>query len=122
MVGAGAIPKRGAQVPRLPASSRRGQRGSAGLVKSKRGTAGREQGELQQQRRRWQEQEHLWGEGRTPRPHAEIDLVVEELGRLEVTAQAGSRAAQKLSRGGAAADAKRAALAPVCRGGRAGPA
>jgi len=46
-----------------------------------------EQGELQQQRRRWQEQKHLWGEGRTPRPHAEIDLVVEELSRLEVTAQ-----------------------------------
>lgn len=40
-----------------------------------------------QEQRRWQEQEQLWGEGRAPRPHGEIDLVVEELNRQAVTAR-----------------------------------
>ncbi|HPU01710.1 MAG: hypothetical protein GX890_05045 [Firmicutes bacterium] len=47
----------------------------------------REQVEVRQQQRHWQEQEFLWGEGRTPRPHAEIDRVVEELNRNGITAQ-----------------------------------
>lgn len=46
-----------------------------------------ELGELRQRRYRWLEQEQLWGEGRAPRPHAEIDLVVKELDRLGIAAQ-----------------------------------
>ena len=46
-----------------------------------------ERSELLQGRRRWQEQEQLWGEGRAPRPHGEIDLVVGELNRQAVTAR-----------------------------------
>jgi len=66
MVGAGAIPKR--ELKSLGCPHHPGEDSAAALVwlSQKEEQLAGEQGELQQQRRRWQEQKHLWSEGRTP--------------------------------------------------------